>query len=142
MNRKYFLTLAAVAVLLFLSGSASAQLQTGSIYGNVVSNDGTALPGVTITLTGVGAPQVQVTDSQGKFRYLGLSPGTYTLKAELQSFIPLERTNLDISVGRNTEIEMELAPSGFGETVTVVDSVEAPLLDSRRFSQETSISRI
>ena len=44
MNRKYFLTLAVAAVLLFLSGSASAQLQSGSIHGNVISDDGSALP--------------------------------------------------------------------------------------------------
>src|SRR5687768_11713364 len=106
MNRKHFLALA-VVVLLF-SGPASAQLQTGSIHATVISQDGTALPGVTITLTGLGAPQVQVSDEQGRFRYLGLSPGVYTLKAELDGFIPLERTNLDISVGRNTEIELIL----------------------------------
>src|SRR5215203_740308 len=138
MNRKYFLTLAMVAVLLFLSGPASAQLQTGSIYGNVISDDGTVLPGATVTLTGVGAPQVQVSDEQGKVRFLGLSPGIYTVKAELQGYVTMERKELDVSVGRNTDVEL---PLGFGDTINVVGG-EALLLDSRRFSQETSISRI
>jgi len=39
MNRKYFLSLALAAVLLF-SGAASAQLQTGNIHGNVLTEDG------------------------------------------------------------------------------------------------------
>src|SRR5689334_22869359 len=111
MNRKPFLALA--ALLLLVSGAASAQLQTGSIYGTVIGQDKTAIPGVTITLSGVGAPQVQATDAQGQFRYLGLSPGIYSLKADLDGFVPLERTNLDVSVGRNTNLELMLAPSDF-----------------------------
>ena len=139
MNRNHFLALAVAALL--LSGPASAQIQTGSIHGVVMGQDGTALPGVTITLTGVGAPQVQVTDSQGRFRYLGLSPGVYTLKAELNGFVPLERTNLDVSVGRNTDIELTLAAAGFEETVNVVAD-EAPLLDPRRIVPESIVSRV
>ncbi|MFP5284789.1 MAG: carboxypeptidase regulatory-like domain-containing protein, partial [Thermoanaerobaculia bacterium] len=138
MNRKHFLALAVAALL--LSGPVSAQLQTGSIHGAVMGEDGTALPGVTITLTGVGAPQVQVTDAQGRFRYLGLSPDVYTLKAELDNFVPLERTNLDVSVGRNTDIELTLAAAGFEETVNVVAD-EAPLLDPRRIVPESIVSR-
>lgn len=136
MNRKYFIALAVAALL--LSGPVSAQLQTGSIHGTVLSQDGGALPGATVTLTGVGAPQVQVSDEQGKFRFLGLPPGIYTVKAELQDYVTLERKDIDVSVGRNTDVDM---PLGFGETI-VVDDGEAPLLDHRRFSQETGISRV
>src|SRR5688572_6199994 len=139
MNRKHFLALAIAALL--LSGPAFAQLQTGSIHGTTIGQDGGALPGVTLTLSGVGAQQVQVSDGQGKFRFLGLSPGTYTLKTELDGFVPLERTNLDVSVGRNTEIELTLAPSDFGEIVTVVAD-EAPLLDPRRIAPESIVSRV
>ncbi len=139
MNGKYFLALAVAALL--LSGPASAQIQTGSIHGTTIGQDGGALPGVTLTLSGVGAQQVQVSDEQGKFRFLGLSPGVYTLKTDLSGFVPLERTNLDVSVGRNTDIELTLAPSDFGEIVTVVAD-EAPLLDPRRIAPESIVSRV
>jgi hypothetical protein len=68
--------IAAVAAVLFLfSGSAAhAQLQAGNLFGTVVSDHGEALPGVTVTLSASGAPQIQVTDSQGQFRFLGLGP--------------------------------------------------------------------
>jgi hypothetical protein len=140
MNRKSFLALAVIAMSL-LSGAASAQLQTGSIHGAVIGEDRQALPGVTVTLAGVGAPQVQVTDEQGKFRFLGLSPGVYSVKAELDGYVPLERTDLDVSIGHNTDIELMLGVGTFIDTVNVVGG-EAPLLDSRRFSRETSISRV
>src|SRR5712692_3798501 len=66
--------------------SASAQFQTGNIYGKVQAKDGSALPGVTVTLTGIGAPQTTVTDALGNFRFLNLAPGTYTLRAELAGY--------------------------------------------------------
>ena len=139
MNRKTFLALAVAALL--LSGPVSAQLQTGNIHGTAIGQDGGPLPGVTVTLSGVGAQQIQVSDELGKFRFLGLSPGTYTLKTDLSGFVPLERTNLDVSVGRNTEIELTLSPSDFGETVNVVAD-EAPLLDPRRITPESIVSRV
>jgi iron complex outermembrane receptor protein len=75
------------AVLFLLSGDAAhAQLQTGNLFGTVVSAQGEALPGVTVTLSGNGAPQVQVTNPQGQFRFLGLSPGSYQLNAALEGF--------------------------------------------------------
>src|SRR5262245_51707211 len=69
--------------MLMVAGSAFAQISTGSITGKVVDNDGNGLPGVTVTLAGAGAPQVYVTDEQGDFRFGGLTPRTYTVKAEL-----------------------------------------------------------
>jgi len=58
----------AVAALLLLAvgGTAFAQLQTGNLYGTVTDDKGAALPGVTVTLSGQGAPQVQVTNAQGQ----------------------------------------------------------------------------
>ena len=76
----------AVAALLLLAvgGTAFAQLQTGNLYGTVTDDKGAALPGVTVTLSGQSAPQVQVTNAQGQFRFLGLPPGNADLKAELE----------------------------------------------------------
>ncbi len=53
-----------------------------------VSNGQTiALRGATVTLTGTGvAPQVQVTNAMGQFRFLSLAPGTYQTKAQLAGF--------------------------------------------------------
>ena len=72
----------ALCVSLF-AWSAYAQFQTGNIYGKTQAKDGSVLPGVTVTLGGVGAQQTGVSDAQGNFRFLNLSPGTYSLKAEL-----------------------------------------------------------
>jgi hypothetical protein len=99
----------AVAALLLLVGSpAFAQLQTGNLYGVVTDDQGAPLPGVTVTLSGSGAPSVQVTNAQGQFRFLGLGPGSYNLRAELEGFSTIEYPNISINVGRNTQIEVQL----------------------------------
>src|SRR5688572_29941883 len=85
---------AVAAMLLVLGGGAAfAQLQTGNLFGTVVDEQGSPLPGVTVTLTGQGAPQVQVTDAQGVFRFPSLGPSSYQLKAELEGFSTIEYPN-------------------------------------------------
>src|SRR3954451_7212761 len=130
----------AVAALLLLAvgGTAFAQLQTGNLYGTVHDQSGAALPGVTITLNGQGAPQLQVTNAQGQFHFLNLSPGSYDIKAELEGFSTVDYPNIAINIGRNTSIEVKLQ-SAVEETITV--TAESPLLDERRISTGATVAQ-
>ncbi|HEX3127021.1 MAG TPA: carboxypeptidase regulatory-like domain-containing protein [Thermoanaerobaculia bacterium] len=130
------LVLAAALVAAVLTTPAGAQLQTGSLFGTVVSDQGDPLPGVTVTLSGVGAPQVQTSDGQGRFRFPGLAPGAYRLASDLDGYSPVEVNDLTIGVGRNTEIQVTLSPA-VRETVTV-EGDQTPILDERRFSSGTT----
>ncbi len=112
---------------LVLDPPAFAQLQTGNLYGMTLDSEGTPLPGATVKLSGGGAPQVQVTNPVGQFRFLGLAPGTYRLKATLEGFSTVEYPKVVISGGRNIRIEIEV-PLAIEETITV--TAEIPLLDS------------
>jgi hypothetical protein len=127
----------AAVLLLAGTGTAYAQLQTGNLYGTTTDNQGQALPGVTITLTGAGAPQVQVTNAEGQFRFLGLSPGSWAIKAELEGFSTVDYPNIAIGVGRNTTIEVTLTPA-LEEVITVTS--ESPLLDERKVSTGTTVT--
>jgi hypothetical protein len=98
----------ALVVHLLVGGAAHAQLQTGNLHGRVVDERGGALPGVTVTLSGVGAPQVQVTNAKGRFRFLNLGPGSYELKAELETFSTVEYPNVNINIGRKTTIKVTM----------------------------------
>jgi hypothetical protein len=84
---------------------------TGVSYGTVSDQNDEALPGVTLTLSGNGAPQVQVTNPQGEFRFLDLQPGSYQIKAELQGFSMLRDQKVVIDAGRDTETEIILSPN-------------------------------
>jgi len=132
---------AMVAALLIalIAVSASAQYQTGNIYGRTMAKDGSVLPGVTVTLTGVGAPATTVSDSEGNFRFLNLSPGTYGLKAELEGMGSAIRTGVGVRVGANADVELTLNPS-MSEAITV--SAEAPLLDVRKSGTGTTVDQV
>ena len=113
MKRHRHLTrvLALVALAMLVAGSADAQLQTGHLQGKVVDDQGAALPGVTVALAGGGAPQVQVTNTKGWFRFPNLGPGSYRLQAELEGFSTVDYPNIVINIGRKTTIRVTMSPA-------------------------------
>jgi len=129
----------ATLFLLALAGYAWAQEDTGNLYGTVKDQKGAALPGVTLTLSGTGAPQVQVSDKDGRFHFLQLSPGRYHLVSQLEGFSSVDFPNVVISLGRNTNLEITMS-SAIEETITV--TTEVPLLDTRKLTLGTSISQV
>lgn len=126
-------------LLLGAAGAVFAQAETGNLYGVTTDNEGARLPGVSVTLTGLGAPRTQVTDAQGNFRFLGLDPGTYALRAELEGFSTVEYPQIHIRVNRSTEVEVQVTPA-VEEVITVTS--ESPLLDERKLTTGTSVSQI
>src|SRR6478672_10836216 len=138
MNSRHWFRSTLVLLVILAAAPLAAQLQTGNLYGTVSDQSGSALPGVTVTLSGQGAPQVQVSNAQGQFRFLTLSPGTYDLKSELEGFSTIDYPNIVINVGRNTTIEVKLSPA-VEDVITV--TAESPLLDERRISTGATVSQ-
>ena len=120
------------ALLLALRVPALAQLQTGNLYGTVLAPDGAPLAGVTVTLNGAGAPQTQTTDAQGKFHFLGLPPGAYSVQAELEGMATLRHDGLVVNVGHNTDVALDMQIRET-DTVTVVGD-QPPMLDTHRIT--------
>lgn len=83
----------------------------GNLYGRVQDTSGEDLPGVILTLTGVGTDRNQVSDAQGKFRFIGLSPGTYELEAQLEGFTPFAQVGIKIHAGKDTNIDVTMQPA-------------------------------
>jgi len=130
--------MAAMCSLLF-AGSGFAQIQSGNVYGKVQAKDGSVLPGVTVVLTGVAAPQTTYTDAQGNFRFLNLSPGTYSLKAELAGYGTATRSGIGVRLGASSDVTMTLNPS-VSESITV--TAEAPLLDTRKAGTAVNVPKV
>jgi len=141
MRGKRFLRTALVAVaVLVMAGLALGQAQSGNIYGKVVAEDGSALPGVTVTLSGGGPTLVSAADSRGDFHFLTLAPGnSYSLKFEMPSFATVERTSVAVNLGINTDVRVAMKLSKVEAAVTVTG--EAPLLDTRKVGTGAVVTR-
>lgn len=136
-NRRWIPTL---ALLLMISASAlyAQLLSTGNVVGRVIDASGDPIPGVTVTLTGIGAPQTFVTSNDGEYRFRNLAPGRYQVGAELAGFGSLNRSAV-VAVGSNTEVEMRLTPA-LDETITVTS--ESPMLDVRKTGTGQNVTEI
>jgi carboxypeptidase family protein/TonB-dependent receptor-like protein len=132
---KWFLRsggLIALAAMLLVASPALAQFgqSTGGIHGRVTDEQGGVLPGVTVTIKGPGAPQTLFTDSRGEFHAINLSPGKYTITLALQGFTTVNRENVNVEVGRDAEIPVQMKLSSVAATVTV--SGEPPVIETRK----------
>ncbi len=136
---KKALILALLVSFVALSGAASAQTLTGTLTGKVTDEQGGVLPGVTVTLTGKTGSQTQVSDAKGEFRFLGLTPGDYAVKAELQGFRPKEQQGLDVGVGRTVDVPLLMTVGGLSETVEVV--ANSVTIDTTTTATDTNMSQ-
>src|SRR5215475_2304584 len=120
-----------LAVLTALAWSAHAQV-VGQIQGTVTDAQGGVLPGVSLTMrnTETGAARTTVTESDGVYRFPGLQPGTYALKAELQGFATVDVERLTINIGVQLQQDLKMQVQSLQETVTVTG--EAPVIEVTR----------
>jgi Ca-activated chloride channel family protein len=80
MRMRIGLALLVVVSLTFLIAAA-----TGRLSGVITDRSGSVVPGVRVTVAGPQRAST-VTDRQGRYRFLGLLPGQYTVTAELLGF--------------------------------------------------------
>ena len=138
MSRRTVFTFGVILCLLVV-GMASGQNTTGNLYGTIVDESGAALPGVQITVSGIGADRTQFTNAQGLFRILALDPGAYDVTAVLDGFGGLSYPDVAIRLGQNTDLPLTLG-AALEETITVTS--ESPLLDERQIRPGTNVSQI
>src|SRR5688572_12266497 len=133
------IVLSAVALLLLVMATATAQTLTGTIQGRVTDAQGGALPGVVVTLVSARGESTQTTDAQGDFRFLGLEPGIYEVRTSLQGFKPRNQSNLQITIGQTIDLKLGLEVGGVTEAVTVVGSTAR--VDTTTTATDTSLSQ-
>ena len=126
-------------VCTLLASLAAAQGGDGSLRGMVKDEQGAAMPGVTVTLTGPGllAPSTTVTESDGSYRLINLPPGTYVLTAELTGFSTFRREGIVLRAGANFQVDVTMTLGALQETITVTG--ETPMLEVSRPSNVLNI---
>src|SRR5262245_35053632 len=121
-----------VACALVLTGLASAQERFGALTGRVTDQQGAAIPGVTVVTTNTQSGEIRtfVTDSNGQFAALDLVPGRYTVRFELTGFAKVERSDINVLLGRSFALDTQMRVGELTETVQVTAEA-TPLVDTR-----------
>ena len=117
------------ALVLLCAGIALAGT-TGKLTGTVVDEKGQAVPGATVTVSSpalIGGPRTATTEVNGTFSFPALDPGVYTVKIELSGFLTQEHTAVQVRLDHNTEIDVKMPVSKFGESITV--TADTPVVD-------------
>src|SRR5688572_13914572 len=134
---------AVAGLFLLLTGNAVAQsVSSGTIHGTIRDQSGGVLPGVTATLSSpaLQVPQVvQVTDSEGQYRFVDLPAGTYLLKFELTGFSTLIREDLRLTVGFIARVDENMKVGAMEESVTV--SGQSPVVDITNTSASVAFTK-
>ena len=126
MTRAVVRRLLVVGAILALPAAGSAQEAT--LSGTVTDSTGAVLPGVTVTAVhdASGNTFEGITDDRGLYR-IGARIGIYRVTAMLQGFATVTRSGLELLVGQQVVVNLQLSPSAVQESVTVTG--EAPLVD-------------
>ena len=136
---KRTMMLALLVAFVACGSIVSAQTLTGTVAGKVTDEQGGVLPGVTVTLTGKTGSQTQVTDAKGEYRFMGLNPGLFNVRAELQGFRPRAQDGIEVGVSKTVEVNLSMAVGGVTETVDVV--ANAVTIDTTTTATDTNMSQ-
>jgi len=117
-----------------------SQNRTGNIYGTVVDEAKTPLAGILVTLSGdMIGKMTTVTNANGNFKFLSLSPGVYDMKAELEGYATLLQKDIRVELGNNVSLTMTLVPKKLEEQVVVTAVPVA--IDQKKTTHATNLSK-
>jgi len=105
--------------------------QEATLSGQVTDTTGAVLPGVVVRAIheASGNTIEVVTDGRGGYR-IPARIGVHRITAELAGFTTVTRTGLELVVGQQAVVNLQMSLSGVQETITVTG--DAPLVDTTR----------
>ena len=129
------------ALLVLTSAHAWSQDFRGRINGAVTDNSGAVLPGVTVTASSPALiqPHVQVSGSDGSFRFLALPPGVYEITFELAGFQTTKREGIRVVINQTLSVDQQMNVATLQETVTVTGA--SPIVDTSTTAMGTNFTK-
>src|SRR5262245_17272213 len=120
---------------------AQTQITTGVIQGTVLDEAGAVVAGagVEVKNTDTNFTRTLTTDSDGRFVFLQLPSGRYTLTVSKQGYATLAQENLSLTVGQAINLNLSLKVSSVQERVTIT---AAPTVDTVRVESSSTINEI
>jgi hypothetical protein len=139
MKHKVFLVVVLIALF---AASGLAQDQTGSIFGTVKTEEGSAIVGVKITALSPALirPIVTRSNDRGYYVFPALPIGTYTITFEAGQYQGIKQENITINLGNQLRFNQVLKTGNVGEEIITIEG-DAPLVDVKSTDTSMNISK-
>ena len=139
-ERILFLGVKVLIVCCFLAamGTAANAQNNATVTGTVMDQSGAAIPDAMVTAlsTQTGLQKSAVSDADGRYTILSLTPGTYDVKSEAKGFATLVQKNSEFLVGTTVTVDFKMQVSAVEQSVEVTAST--PEIEST----QNTVSRI
>ena len=143
MKRLIRLIALGLPLMLILASVALAQTQitSGVIQGTILDEQGGVVPGANLEVrnTDTNFSRTLSTDGDGRFVFLQLPPGHYTLTVSKQGFATLVQENLILTVGQAIALTLNMKVSRIEERVTIS---AAPTIDTVKTESSMTLNEL
>ena len=135
--RKVFMFLLALSLGWYAASAFAQVATTGNITGTVTDQNGAAVPGATVTVSGPLGEKTTTTDGNGIFRVENLIPGNYGVKVSNTGFKTTSVEAVTVLVGKDQTLAIKLEPGEVTATVTVTG---ATAVDTSKTETSTNLN--
>src|ERR1700676_10635 len=146
--RRFLVALAFAVSCLCLAGNVSAQVQitSGSIQGTVVDEKGGAVVDASVEARNLDTnlSKTVMADSDGRFAFLSLPPGRYTITISKTGFATIVQTGAILTVGQAMSLPVTMKVSATQEKIEVTatpEAVDTVSTSSSSTLDETAVSQ-
>src|SRR5512138_1723734 len=134
-----FMRVAVPALLAFTVAAGAFGATTGTFFGAITDSDGSALPGVTVTITSpvLQGSRTATTNAAGEYNFPLLPPGEYRAEYTLASFETVVRTGVVVNLDQSTKVNVTLALARVAESVEVTG--ESVVIDPTQTNTQVNL---
>lgn len=136
-----FLLILAASVCILIGGKVFSQTTLATLEGKITDEEGSALPGATITVRNIdtGYENSSASRKDGGYIISGIQPGRYECEVTLSGFVTQIRKGITFAVGARLKIDFTLAVTALEEEVTV--TAEAPMVEVSKSEISSVVDR-
>ncbi len=112
-----------------LQTAVFAQTDVGRITGTVRDQNNAVVPGATVVVKNekTGEERTVTTGENGLYQVTNLRPSFYTVSVNVAGFAKVDYTQIQLSVGQELVLDVDLKPKSVSEEITITGSQEAAI---------------
>src|SRR5260370_32522927 len=118
-----------------------AEITAGTVQGDVADEKGWTVPGATVEIRKLDTnfSRTQTTTADGRFAFLLLPPGRYTLTVSKQGFATIVQENLTLTVGQAITLPVSMKVSATSERIVVTAT---PVIESTETASSSTLNEL